>query len=41
MANLHAQHEKNRRTGILLLIIFLALTAVAVAFVILRKLGYV
>jgi prophage maintenance system killer protein len=40
MARLHALRDKNRRTGILLLIVFLGLTAVAVAFVILRKLGY-
>jgi hypothetical protein len=40
MANPPALHDKNRRTGILLLIIFLSLTALAVAFVILRKLGY-
>ena len=40
MAELHALNEKNRRTGMLLLIIFLGLTVLAVAFVVLRKFGY-
>ncbi len=40
MARLHALRDKNRRTGILLLVIFLGLTALAVVFVILRKYGY-
>ncbi len=40
MTDSHVLHEKNRRTGILLLVIFLGLTALAVAFVILRKYGY-
>lgn len=32
--------QKNRRTGMALLLIFLGLTALAVTFVILRKYGY-
>ena len=40
MMDAQAVRAKNRRTGILLLVIFLALTALAVAFVILRKYGY-
>ena len=40
MASPRLLHDKNRRTGILLLILFLGLTALAVTFVILRKFGY-
>lgn len=40
MTDLQAMREKNRRTGILLLVIFLGLAIVAVTFVILRKYGY-
>ena len=40
MVNPDRLAEKNRRTGITLLLIFLALTAIAVTFIILRKCGY-
>ena len=41
MADSDALQTKNRRTGIIVFLIFLGLTAIAVVFVILRKYGYV
>ena len=40
MADSDALQAKNRRTGIIVFLIFLALTALAAAFVVLRKYGY-
>jgi hypothetical protein len=40
MASPRPLSDTNRRTGVLLLILFLGLAALAVAFVILRKFGY-
>ncbi len=39
MKNQDPLEERNRRTGITLLVIFMVLTAIAVTFVILRKYG--
>ncbi len=40
MTDSDALRAKNRRTGIIVFLIFLGLTALAVVFVVLRKYGY-
>jgi hypothetical protein len=40
MKDADALRAKNKRTGVVVFLIFLGLTALAVAFIILRKYGY-